>query len=281
MVSKSAVLTLERSLPALPAGAFAAFGGIFFGYDSGYINGVTGSQVFIDAIEGPGAKALSSSHSSLIVSILSAGTTVGSLLAGDLADRMGRRPTIIAGTVIYACGVVVQMFAASALATIVVGRFVAGIGVGFVTAVIVLYMVSRHQADAPSALAPKLTEFPCSQSEICPKRVRGALLSCYRTLLSRSGFVDTSSFLVGVFLCRIKLTSCTFVRAEFCTTIGLMLGAIVDNYTQKRTDSGAYRIPIGVQVSPVANAFRPPFLLSPPLTPYYRIHSLRGPSSSA
>ncbi|KAK4933015.1 hypothetical protein LTR28_011306, partial [Elasticomyces elasticus] len=31
--------------------AFASFGGIFFGYDSGYINGVTGSQVFINTVE--------------------------------------------------------------------------------------------------------------------------------------------------------------------------------------------------------------------------------------
>lgn len=73
------------------------------------------------------------------------------------------------------------MFAAASLATIVVGRFVAGIGVGFVTAVIVLYMVSRHKAGLPRRLLPlKLTESCCSQSEICPKRVRGALLSCYR-----------------------------------------------------------------------------------------------------
>jgi len=54
--------------------AFAAFGGIFFGYDSGYINGVTGSMVFIHEIEGPTATKLSGSHTSLIVSILSAGT---------------------------------------------------------------------------------------------------------------------------------------------------------------------------------------------------------------
>ncbi|GAA5963436.1 hypothetical protein JCM8115_001227 [Rhodotorula mucilaginosa] len=170
--------------------AFAAFGGIFFGYDSGYINGVLGSQVFIDAIEGAGSKAISSSHTSLIVSILSAGTFFGALLAGDIADRVGRRPTIIAGCAIYSAGVVVQMFAASALATIVVGRLIAGFGVGFVSAIIILYM-----------------------SEICPKKVRGALVSGY----------------------------------QFCITIGLMLGSIVDNYTQKRTDSGAYRIPIGIQ----------------------------------
>jgi hypothetical protein len=57
--------------------AFAAFGGIFFGYDSGYINGVTGSRQFIELIEGSGQRALSASNNSLIVSILSAGTFFG------------------------------------------------------------------------------------------------------------------------------------------------------------------------------------------------------------
>src|SRR5271156_4595192 len=71
--------------------AFASFGGIFFGYDSGYINGVTGSAVFIEIIEGAGAKQLTGSHNSLIVSILSAGTFFGALAAGDFADIIGRR----------------------------------------------------------------------------------------------------------------------------------------------------------------------------------------------
>jgi sugar porter (SP) family MFS transporter len=137
--------------------AFASFGGIFFGYDSGYINGVAASREFIEAIMGPGATALSSSRSQLITSILSAGTFFGALIAGDLADMMGRRPTIIAGCGIYLAGVVIQMFAASALATIVVGRLVAGFGVGFVSAIIILYM-----------------------SEICPRKVRGMLVSGYQ-----------------------------------------------------------------------------------------------------
>ena len=57
--------------------AFASFGGIFFGYDSGYINGVTGSSVFINIIQPNGPTALTASHNSLIVSILSAGTFFG------------------------------------------------------------------------------------------------------------------------------------------------------------------------------------------------------------
>ena len=145
------------------------------GYDSGYINGVTGSKVFIELIEGPSQTALTSSHNSLITSILSAGTffgevqpiplfsivllierLTGAVIAGDIADWFGRRPTIISGCLIYIVGCILQA-ASSGLALIVVGRLIAGIGVGFVSAIIIVYM-----------------------SEICPRKVRGALVSGYQ-----------------------------------------------------------------------------------------------------
>jgi MFS family permease len=94
--------------------AFASFGGIFFGYDSGYINGVTGSAVFIRLIEGDAyvdaqlaagsAAALTGPHLSLITSILSAGTFFGAIIAGDMADIIGRKWTVVMGCVIYLIG---------------------------------------------------------------------------------------------------------------------------------------------------------------------------------
>lgn len=123
--------------------AFAAFGGIFFGYDSGYINGVNGSKIFIQMVQGPDATALSSSHSSLIVSILSAGTFFGALIAGDVADWIGRKLTVICGCMIYGIGVIVQISTGSGgdpLGLIVAGRLVAGLGVGFESAIVILYM---------------------------------------------------------------------------------------------------------------------------------------------
>jgi Sugar (and other) transporter len=123
--------------------AFASFGGIFFGYDSGYINGTTGSALFIHIVEGPDAKALTSPHSSAIVSILSAGTFIGALIAGDVAERIGRKWTVIIGCLIYIFGVVIQMITGpevNALATIIAGRIIAGIGVGFESAIVILYM---------------------------------------------------------------------------------------------------------------------------------------------
>ncbi|RMD39545.1 hypothetical protein DV735_g5574, partial [Chaetothyriales sp. CBS 134920] len=123
--------------------AFASFGGIFFGYDSGYINGVLGSPIFIHGVEGPEKDAITSPHTSLIVSILSCGTFFGALYSGDLADQIGRKWTVILGCVIYTIGVVIQMITGSGgspLGVITAGRLIAGFGVGFESAVVILYM---------------------------------------------------------------------------------------------------------------------------------------------
>lgn len=125
---------------------FASFGGIFFGYDSGYINGVLSEKNFIEVVQGPGSTVLSSSHDSLIVSILSAGTFFGALIAGDVAEIIGRRPTVITGCMIYIIGVIIQECTglggdgSTGLGIIVAGRIVAGLGVGFESAVVILYM---------------------------------------------------------------------------------------------------------------------------------------------
>lgn len=148
--------------------AFASFGGIFFGYDSGYISGVMGMEYFIHLYQGlpylppnptdaqKNAFTLPDWKKSLITSILSAGTFFGAIFAGDLADWFGRRTTIIAGCIIFIIGVILQT-ASSSLGLLVAGRLIAGFGVGFVSAIIILYM-----------------------SEIAPKKVRGALVSGYQ-----------------------------------------------------------------------------------------------------
>lgn len=87
------------------------------------------------------------------MSILSAGTFFGSLIAGSLADWIGRRATIISGCGVFSLGVIFQV-ASTRVAMLVVGRLIAGFGVGFVSAVIILYM-----------------------SEVAPKAVRGAIVS--------------------------------------------------------------------------------------------------------
>ncbi|KIJ35428.1 hypothetical protein M422DRAFT_212674 [Sphaerobolus stellatus SS14] len=94
-----------------------------------------GSSVFIQIIEGPGVQQLTAPHNSLIVSILSAGTFFGALIGGDSADFIGRRPTIIAGCMIYIIGCIFQA-ASHGLGLLVAGHLIAGIGVGFVSTII-------------------------------------------------------------------------------------------------------------------------------------------------
>lgn len=61
----------------------------------------------------------------------------GALIAGDFADWVGRRPTIILGCLIFCVGVALQT-AVTGLGMIVAGRLVAGLGVGFVSAILIL-----------------------------------------------------------------------------------------------------------------------------------------------
>jgi MFS family permease len=155
--------------------AFAAFGGIFFGYDTGWMGGVLNMDYFIKQYTGheypdvkfPGlAKddptvvayrnqqfSVSSSNQSLVTSILSAGTFFGAIIAGDLADFIGRRFTIIMGCGIFVIGGILET-ASTGLGVMTAGRLIAGFGVGFISAIVILYM-----------------------SEIAPKKVRGAVVA--------------------------------------------------------------------------------------------------------
>lgn len=139
--------------------AFAAFGGIFFGYDTGWMGGVLGMDYFIKQYTGqeypddkfPGfandsdeVKAYRKStfvvaqwQQSLVTSILSAGTFFGAIIAGDLADFIGRRTTIIAGCGIFVIGGILQT-ASTGLGVMVAGRLIAGFGVGFISAIVIL-----------------------------------------------------------------------------------------------------------------------------------------------
>jgi MFS family permease len=130
---------------------FAAFAGIFFGFDTGYISGTLAMPYFIHQFADlpyppAGATAAEKAYfaipawrQSLIVSILSAGTFTGAVMAGDLSDWFGRRTTIMAGCAVFSVGIALQVASAD-YGLLVAGRLIAGIGVGFVSAIVILYM---------------------------------------------------------------------------------------------------------------------------------------------
>ncbi|GLI82080.1 hypothetical protein PoHVEF18_010481 [Penicillium ochrochloron] len=106
--------------------------------------------------ENPSGFLIASSRRSLITSILSAGTFIGALLGGTVSENIGRRLTIMLSCLIFAIGVAVQV-ATVTVGGLVAGRFVAGLGVGGVSATVILYV-----------------------SEISPRKVRGLLVSAYQ-----------------------------------------------------------------------------------------------------
>ena len=130
--------------------AFAAFGGIFFGYDTGWMGGVLAMPYFIRQYTGlpypdPNDTAavsafhLPASDQSLTTSILSCGTFFGAIIAGDVADFIGRRTTIITGCMIFIVGCILET-ASTGLGLMCAGRIICGAGVGFISAIVILYM---------------------------------------------------------------------------------------------------------------------------------------------
>lgn len=104
----------------------------------------------------PSGFIMATSQKSLITSILSAGTFIGALLGGGISEHIGRRTTIMSSCLVFAIGVAIQVGAIN-VTGLVAGRFIAGLGVGGVSATVILFV-----------------------SEISPRRVRGLLVSVYQ-----------------------------------------------------------------------------------------------------
>ncbi|KAF6755181.1 general substrate transporter [Ephemerocybe angulata] len=144
---------------AIQLAVFIAFG-FLFGYDIGVISGCLIMPNFIRTFGELGADGeyfLSSSRQSIITSLLSAGTFVGAIAQAFTSDRFGRRSSILGWSATFTIGVVIQTATISSVVQITVGRFIAGLGVGALSAIVPLY-----------------------NGETAPKALRGTLLVLYQ-----------------------------------------------------------------------------------------------------
>ncbi|KAI9789463.1 MAG: High-affinity glucose transporter rgt2 [Peltula sp. TS41687] len=146
--------------PAILIGLFVAFGGVLFGYDTGTIGGILEMPYWQRLFAKGNHTNITSSEKSLIVSILSAGTFFGALLASPMGDLTGRRWGLIYSTFVFTFGVILQT-AATAQPMFIAGRFFAGLGVGLISALIPLY-----------------------QSETSPKWIRGTVVGAYQLAIT-------------------------------------------------------------------------------------------------
>lgn len=114
---------------------FASLGSFLFGYDSGIIGSVIAIPAFVAYIADGN---LSDSATGGIVSAYTGGAIIGSLVVSWIADPFGRRMAIFVGSVFAAVGGAVQG-GANNIAAMVVGRLLAGIAIGMLSATIPNY----------------------------------------------------------------------------------------------------------------------------------------------
>lgn len=142
-----------RTLPPLTPGphlrrldvitVVATFGGLLFGYDTGVINGALDPMVtdlgLTPATEG------------LVTSSLLIGAAIGALVCGRLADRIGRRPALVALAVVFFLGAVGSVFAPS-FEVMVPVRFVLGAAVGGASVTVPVYLAELAPTERRGAI---------------------------------------------------------------------------------------------------------------------------------
>ena len=127
------------------ATAIAAVGGILFGFDTGVISGAI---LYIQHDWN-----LNSMEESVATSSVLVGAIIGAVLGGVSADRLGRKRSIIAGSVSFIIGTLI-LLVSNGLGIFVVGRLLIGIAIGLASFIVPMYI-----------------------SELAPERIRGALVS--------------------------------------------------------------------------------------------------------
>lgn len=120
---------------------------------------------------------VTSSQSSMIVSLLSAGTFFGALASAPVADYFGRRIAMIIESFVFCFGVILQT-AATSIPLFVAGRFFAGFGVGLLSA------TSKSPSPYITYTGANWNTVPLYQSETAPKWIRGTIVGAYQLAIT-------------------------------------------------------------------------------------------------
>jgi major inositol transporter-like SP family MFS transporter len=130
--------------------AVSTLGGLIFGYDIG-VSGGAGGFVATDF-------QLNSLLQGLVVSGSTFGGMFGALAGGPLADRFGRRRTLLISGLLFSIGAAISALSPN-LEVLMTGRVILGVGVGAASVLVPVYI-----------------------AELAPSRVRGALVAGFQLL---------------------------------------------------------------------------------------------------
>ncbi|KAK5660910.1 hypothetical protein OQA88_12283 [Cercophora sp. LCS_1] len=166
---------------------FVSLGVFLFGYDQGVMSGIIIGDYFMDYFDQP-----SKAQIGTMVAILEVGAFISSLMVGRVGDIIGRRKTILYGSIIFFIGGALQTFALN-MPMMMMGRIVAGLGVGMLSTIVPVY-----------------------QSEISPPHNRGKL-ACIEFSGNIIGY--TSSVWVDYF--------CGFIKSDMSWRFPLLMQCIM------------------------------------------------------
>lgn len=130
----------------------SGLGGILYGYDMGII---AAALIFVrDSFR------LSTRMEELVVSVVLIGAMLGALVGGSIADRIGRRATLVWGGGIFIVGSILAPLSPN-VATLIVARALLGMAIGFTSVTAPVYV-----------------------SELAPPQSRGTLIGLYQFALT-------------------------------------------------------------------------------------------------
>jgi len=130
----------------------AGLGGILYGYDMGII---AAALIFVR-----GTFNLSTNMQELLVSIVLVGAMLGAIYGGAIADRIGRRGTLLWGSAVFISGSILAPLSPN-VGTLIVARMLLGIAIGFTSVTAPVYV-----------------------SELSPPQSRGRLIGLYQFALT-------------------------------------------------------------------------------------------------
>ncbi|KAF2633501.1 MFS monosaccharide transporter-like protein [Macroventuria anomochaeta] len=166
---------------------FVSLGVFLFGYDQGVMSGIITGIYFKDYFNQPTAVELGS-----MVAILEVGAFISSLVVGRIGDVLGRRKTILYGSIIFVIGGALQTFA-NGMPMMLLGRIIAGLGVGTLSTIVPVY-----------------------QSEISPPHNRGKM-----------GCIEFTGNITG-YACSVWVDYfCSYIKSDYAWRIPLFMQCVM------------------------------------------------------
>lgn len=118
---------------AASCAAFAAIGGMVFGYDQGVVSIILVMPQFLARFPQVSEKAAGAGFAKgLLTAMIELGALIGAFNQGWLADKISRKYSIVVAVIIFTVGSILQT-AAVDYAMLVVARMIGGIGIGMLS----------------------------------------------------------------------------------------------------------------------------------------------------